>query len=200
MFKQHQKEIAQYAMCGPDQTARVITFVYLTIQQPINTIPEAMRDVLRQGSESRYLWGFKLGAYEWLEEHREEVYRILMDTRSAHADPRASEIATLSYLATLPGLGLVKAGFVNQLVFGQTGCIDTHNVNRFGVNPRFLRADMFKRATATTRRAKAEDYVDMCIGLGGAEKLWDGWCEYVAAKQGTTSHKISELHVDSVLQ
>jgi hypothetical protein len=139
MFQRDQKEISDYAIEGPDQMARVITFVYLTIQQSITTCEAAMKDVDREGVKSKYLWGFKLGAYEWLHENKNDVYRVARSLYNGYADHAVAEIETLQFFASLPGLGLVKGGFVNQLVFGQTGCMDTHNAIIFELPPRAFR-------------------------------------------------------------
>lgn len=198
MFRTHQKEISQYAQSGPDQMARVITFVYLTIQQSILTLPEQMRSVDREGTESRFLWGFKLGAYEWLSENKESVYRSVMDTWRGHADPAVAERETLSVFASMPGLGLVKGGFCNQLIFGTTGCIDSHNMKRFGIPESAFHASRFKRAGAKTRQRLLREYADTCADFGGAEGLWDDWCELVGQKYGKTAHEISALHLEAI--
>jgi len=198
MFQRDQSEISQYAMTGPDQMARVITFVYLTIQQSITTIEEAMRDVDRAGTESKYLWGFKLGAYEWLQESKDEVYRVACNLHAGFADPRVAEIETLKFLASLPGLGLVKGGFVNQLVFGQTGCMDTHNSNIFEIDPYRFKASRYKGASMKRKALMAMDYANLCEDQGGAEFLWDNWCRYVGERNGYSADAISAMHVKSL--
>lgn len=198
MFKRDQSEISQYAMTGPDQMARVITFVYLTIQQSITTIEEAMKDVDRAGPESKYLWGFKLGAYEWLQESKEEVYTVARNLHTGFADPAVAELETLKFFASLPGLGLVKGGFVNQLVFGQTGCMDTHNSNIFEIDPYRFKASRYKEASMKRKAIMAMDYAALCEDQGGAEFLWDNWCKYVGERNGYSADAISAMHVKSL--
>lgn len=198
MFKRDQSEISQYALCGPDQMSRVITFVYLTIQQSITTIEEAMRSVDREGVESRYLWGFKLGAYEWLQEHKQEVYDTSCILWRAHADPKLSELETLKYFASLPGLGLVKGGFVNQLVFGETGCIDGHNSVIFEVDPYRFKASRYKKASMKRKAVMAIDYAHVCSDAGGPEFLWNNWCSFVAERNGYNADAISAMHTKAL--
>jgi len=198
MFHRDQKEISDYAMVGPDQMARVITFVYLTIQQAITTCEAAMKDVDREGVESKYLWGFKLGAYEWLHENKDNVYRVACDLHGGYADPVVAEIETLKFFASLPGLGLVKGGFVNQLVFGQTGCMDTHNAIIFELPPRAFRADLYKQASMKRKAVMAADYAALCEDQGGPEFLWDNWCGYVGGRNGYSADAISEMHTKAI--
>ncbi|WFG40869.1 hypothetical protein ParaKuw1_00036 [Paracoccus phage ParKuw1] len=194
MFQRDQKEISDYAMTGPDQMARVITFVYLTIQQSITTCEDMMRDVDRQGVESRHLWGFKIGAYEWLHEHKQEVYDMARLLHDGYADPAVAEIETLKFFASLPGLGLVKGGFVNQLIFGQTGCMDTHNSVIFEIDPYRFKASRYKSASMKRKAIMVMDYANICWDQGGPEFLWDNWCSYVAERNGYTADAISAMH------
>ena len=184
MFQRDQKEISEYAMTGPDQMARVITFVYLTIQQSITTCEAMMQDVDRHGVESKHLWGFKLGAYEWL--------------HSGFADPVVAELETLKFFASLPGLGLVKGGFVNQLVFGQTGCMDTHNSVIFEVDLYRFKASRYKTASLKRKAIMAMDYAALCEDQGGAEFLWDNWCRYVGERNGHSADAISAMHTKAL--
>lgn len=198
MFQRDQKEISEYAMTGPDQMARVITFVYLTIKQPITTCETMMKDVDRLGVESKHLWGFKLGAYEWLQENKDDVYRVSRNLHSGFADPDVAEIETLKFFASLPGLGLVKGGFVNQLVFGQTGCMDTHNSIIFEVDPYRFKASRYKTASLKRKAIMAMDYAHICEDQGGAEFLWDNWCRYVGERNGYSADAISAMHTKAL--
>lgn len=199
MYRRDQTEISKYALCGPDQMARVVTFVYLTIQQSITTLQQAMQDVDRHGVESKFLWGFKLGAYEWLQENKQDVYRNSLKLWYGHACPVDAEVETLQYFASLPGLGLVKGGFCNQLIFGTTGCIDTHNCNIFEVNPRMFRACDFKVASPKQKAKKARRYAEVCYDVGGSEFLWDNWCSYVAERNGRAADEISAIHTKAIV-
>jgi hypothetical protein len=182
--------------------AKVITFVYLTIQQSITTVEASMRDVMRHGNKSKFLWGFKLEAYEWLQANKQAVYDNAMNLRNGFADPEVSALETLQYFASLPGLGLVKGGFANQLIFGETGCIDTHNLALFEVNPNRFRASAYKNVSARLQAVKARDYADFCNDVGGPEFLWDNWCRFVSERNNGSwsAHEISAMHVTAILK
>lgn len=199
MFATHQKEISAYAQTGPDQMARVVTFVYLTVQQSIFDMPDFMKDVDMHGTESPYLWGFKIGAYEWLQKNKGMLYDVAMHTYRGHADPDTAELELIQMWAGLPGLGLVKGGFCNQLIFGLTGCIDTHNIEMYKTDPREFTASRFKRARARKRVELATAYKRQCAALGGPEMLWDNWCEYVAERNKTGAERVSALHTEAIL-
>jgi hypothetical protein len=121
-----------------------------------------------------------------------------------HPNPEHAAHELLNYFASLPGLGLVKGGFLAQLVFGLVGCIDTHNLTRFNVRPYDVAARAFKSAkTSATRNRKIEVYLDICAKLGGCAALWDGWCEYVYARNRgdyyTSAQQVSQMHVDAIV-
>lgn len=202
MFDKHQSKIAAYAKQGPDEFGRVITFVYATIQQSLDTVPGAMKSIDREGIESRYLWGFKRDAFEWLQSNKAAVYNDAMEL-SCIPDPAIAERELLAMFGELPGLGLVKGGFAAQLAFGLGGCIDGHNVRRFEVLegrkslPIFMKAWHYKKA----RPAKKAEYVSAYQALlqraGGCEALWDDWCIYLRSRSPAkyeSADYVSELH------
>ena len=108
----------------------------------------------------------------------------------------------LMYFAGLPGLGLVKGGFVAQLCFGVAGCLDTHNITIHGLQPSTFAAHRFKGArTEKTKRKLVAHYVELCRALGGAGKLWDNWCQYVADKRPgiyNDADHVSKLHCEAI--
>ena len=202
MFDNHQKRIAAYAKRGPDEFARTMTFVYATIQQSLDTVPGAMKDIDREGIESKFLWGFKREAYEWLQANKLAVYNDAMELSFTADDDRA-ERELLQYFGALPGLGLVKAGFVLQLAFGLGGCIDGHNVRRFGVLegrkalPIYMRAWHYKKASPIKRAEYVTAYQSLLKRAGGCEALWDDWCIYLRSRAPAKYHSadyVSELH------
>jgi hypothetical protein len=198
MFERDQSEIADYAQDGPDQMARVVTFVYLTIQQSILIVPEAMRSVDREGIESRFLWGFKAHAYEWLEDNKGKLYDDAMNAWCSVGDPHWRDAEVLGVFANCPGMGLVKGGFAAQLIFGRVGCLDTHNAVRLGIDPYRFKSSRFKALKPRSRSVMAEDYLMACKGAGGPEFLWNDWCNYVGERNGLSGDKISKLHTQAL--
>jgi len=181
MFNKHQPIIAKHAMGSPKGLASVYRFVLATIQQPLYMTPEICKSFAREGPESRFAFGFKADALHWLIEREGELYDNVVNLWSIPSDPESAARDVLAYLALCPGLGPVKAGFLCQLALGRIGCLDTHNITRYGLTPSAFKAARFKNAkTPKTRSRMIESYADTCLALGGAEGLWDSWCEYVA--------------------
>jgi len=201
MFDEHQTKIGRYARQGPDEMARVYTFVLATIQQSLWMTPDIMQSIDREGIESRYLWGFKYDAYEYLVDNQRQIYDNAMDIYSGYASPEVQEQELLYYFASLPGLGIVKAGFMVQLCFGMAGCIDTHNLSMYGICPNKFKASRFKAAKDKTKRLIMLQYLTVIDSEGGCGSFWDRWCEYVAKRSPeryTGPYAVSELHVTAI--
>ena len=201
MFDTHQAEIGAYAQHSPENMARVLKFVILTIRQPLYRVPadmELIHDPHAPEEElAGVLFGHKAAAIAWIEADHEGVYQDLM---AYHLTDDYT--AALAYLAAKPGLGYVKAGFVLQLCFGVVGCLDTHNLARFGIPDSAFAASKAKAKKHVTRMGHAERYVLTCQELGGCAYLWDSWCEFVASKYPDTYHDaehVSALHVEAIM-
>jgi hypothetical protein len=201
MFETHQAKIGAYAQRSPENMARVLTFVVLTIRQPLHRVPADMETVYNSTDHdeiSGILFGHKAAAWASIDARRDETYRDLMvmwEDGTPHAD-------MLAYLAKRPGLGLVKAGFALQLIFGIVGCLDTHNLTRYGIPENRFNASKGKAKRYETRLGHAQTYVETCEALGGCQSLWDTWCTYVATNQPDTyrdPEHVSELHCDAIL-
>jgi hypothetical protein len=99
-------------------------------------------------------------------------------------------------------LGLVKGGFVVQLCFGLSGCIDTHNLNMACIKPSRVSAARFKKAKSwRTKDNIAREYQEYIQEFGGTETLWDSWCDYVAKqrpKRFASGFEVSQLHCDAI--
>jgi hypothetical protein len=202
MFAEDQPRIATWAYKSASNMADVLTFVLLTIQQPIASVPAAMADVRKHRGASKYLWGMKGIGFRHVQDNATSIYDAALDYGShADRDRRADEL--LALFAMLPGFGLVKGGFAAQLLFGEVGCIDTHNVARFGIRrAAWFRADKYKSVSLKTRIAYRRTYLNFTIRQGGAAALWDGWCNYVAEKYPSiyeSGNYVSKLHCAALL-
>lgn len=197
MFETHQPIIGEYARASAANMARVYKFVLATIQQPLNMTPDIVADFEREGAASRYAFGVKADALRWIDDNAERVHGLAMLLWDSVADPDIAERELIGYFASLPGLGIVKGGFLAQLCFGVGGCLDMHNVARFGLNASRFNASRFKRAkTPRTRCAIVSEYCETLAACGGSALLWDEWCAYVAErdKAYTNAFAVSELH------
>lgn len=188
MFAEHQPAIAAHAR-DPDGFRRIVRFVLLTIQEPLSRAPAFMLRI--ETGDSAPLWGFKGTADKWWEHHYVTAHAICQ----TYADMRDTD-GLVAYLSQCPGLGLAKGGFVAQLCWGLSGCLDSHNVKRYGINPNTVAARKVKRFT--TARARASEYNAACDTLGGTRALWDSWCTYVADSggygEGLSADAVSALH------
>jgi hypothetical protein len=202
MFDTHQKTIGEFARANPENMFRVITFVHATVQQSLNTVPAIMRDTKQRGAKSIHLWGWKRGAFEFFETNRADVYRQAMAIYDNYPDPDTAAHELLKYFAALPGLGMVKGGFVIQLCFGLSGCIDRHNLARFSIPEAQFAAGRFKGAkTNATRNKLVANYHATVARCGGTAALWNDWCDYVAAKNTAiyaNGEAVSALHVSAI--
>jgi len=103
------------------------------------------------------------------------------------------DVDLLSALIQIPGVAPVKAGFMAQLIFGRSGCLDTHNIDIYSkawpdlakdlnaadwgksgakggeINKKTLEG--LKKYTATIEKFKQR-------GIGTKE-LWDVWVDFV---------------------
>lgn len=86
---------------------------------------------------------------------------------------------------TLSGMGMVKAAFCTQLLFGELGCIDTHNARELGVK------------MPTGKSLKGRDlYLKLQSGKT-SEQWWCDWCDFLAAKYPHLfehGEQVSNLH------
>ena len=198
MYNTHQGAISHYARSHPDSFARVLQFAILTVRQPLLNVPVDTETAQQGGYEALgVLFGWKFQAYVDAWDTREAIYADCqgLARQYRHDDMQASR-AIITRLCECWGFGPAKAGFVAQLVYGLAGCIDTHNIKRFGLAPRAF-DNYCQLKTAKARARKIAKYVDTCYALGGPETLWDTWCEYVAANQGASyenAEHVSALH------
>lgn len=142
--------------------------VILSIQQPWYSVPAQFADVQAVGSASRFLWGNKRKAWAFLMEHGE---RLASSIGGNH------EEAILTLLA-VPGLGIVKASFLLQMLTGEGACLDLHNLDRLG-----LSRDAFKTPKTLkveTVRARIATYCATWRAHGTSRHWWDSWCAHVA--------------------
>jgi len=166
---------------------RAVTFVILSIRQPIENVPAMLADVDETRAESIYLLGHKRAAYRYIELHGRELWARVRDL----TDPEAVILELLS----VPGLGIVKAGFLAQLMGLDVACLDSRNVAREGRKPREYRTDG-KGAECRAIRRKVSRYVAETGGR--AREYWNAWCEDVAQTRNNTAQTISEIHLTIV--
>ncbi len=181
MFASDQPKISAYARASAENMARVYQFVVLTVQTPLARVVNGDIDLAAEGGPDAMgvLYGWKLNAYATAWADREEIYHNLEDMWCHRESDRSAADRMLVYLSSFPGLGFAKAGFVLQLAYGVSGCLDTHNLTRFGIPANYYSKRHFNKKPQS-RLVWARRYNDHIEQLGGTAKLWDTWCEYVA--------------------
>ena len=193
MFVDDQMEIETWAARSPQNTLDVGTFVLLTIRQQFSGVGRMLERV--RAGEVAPLWGFKLDGYRYLKVHKKYLHERVRDCRRGKI---WVEDLLRDYLA-VPGLGLVKAGFAVQLLTGEAGCFDMHNIDRFGLQAADFTIPSRVDPDAQLREINTavDWYVQLCEDYGGSEMLWDGWCHWVADQYRTwdSGENVSRAHV-----
>lgn len=181
MFATHQPLLARAAQ---DDLRAFINVAAFAIISARSLFPRAVEDAAkwssgqRKGLQSIFAW--KHLALDYLEEQAEARQKAVFD---AYTGKPTEALAIM--LREWHGYGLVKGGFVLQMMTGQVGCIDTRNLDYFELDARTVRSPSSPSSRQALKHAKA--YVTLCDNLGGSEKLWNVWCEYLA--ETTTVHE-----------
>ena len=188
-----------------------IMFVVLSVKTPFSSMDMQMRDYREKGRDSKYIWGWKKDTYDYLQKNSEELYYQLMylskkrwssGTGAHMRDRTIRDRKMMLVLTNVPGLGLAKAGFVMQMMFGRVGCIDVHNLRRLRtVSVKDLQ--FTKMATDETKMKKIENYVDICKHNNSTKRLWDQWCEQLTQKKCnkskfSTGWDVSVFHLSAL--
>lgn len=143
----------------------------------------------------RSVFGAKWRALTTIERDAADLWERCEEAFEALDDEDAENVI-LDTLCEVPGLGPAKAGFVCQMVYGLSGCIDGHNLERFGLRERTFRYE--KYWSARYRRTIVRSYNAFCRKVGGTKKLWDDWCAYVHKLDPVnypSPEYVSELHL-----
>ena len=191
-FKTVNPKINEHCQQSADNNADMVMMVVLSIQQPWHAVGVQMRDDKALGAESRFVWGNKRKTFDWLQEHKEALYRDAMDSKTD------SEL--MQAFLQVPGLGLAKAGFCCQLFAGRVGCIDVHNLRRLNIAPSVLTMD--KKTKPETQRKKIDAYISACKSRR-TSWLWDSWCKLIAKKdpkRWVDGEHVSAVHYDYLVQ
>lgn len=187
MYANHVPTICAAMRDNPDTFARGATFVVLTIRQMITIVPDQMAELDKVGDGAVALFGFKRQAYRYIQAHKAELWRDMLATDDA--------AEAIRVMCRVPGLAIVKAAFVAQLMGFDVACLDTRNVIREALNPNEYQLHGRKRGALF--QAKVAQYV--AETRGRAHELWDTWCADVANVYGQTAEAISKIHLDCIV-
>jgi len=195
MYKRDNKKIAQFILKDADNTVIGITFVLGTIQNALSNVGKFMDGVANGGADSISMT-MKRNGYLYAVEHKHVLHEALK-AAVKHNDP----VGAIDVLTNVPNLGIVKSAFVAQLVGLDVACLDSHNLDRLGLNRAALK--FAKTVKPETKLKKIQDYVHLTQVTGGTEYWWDTWCNYVAGNRGnkklTTGDMVSKYHADCII-
>ena len=195
MYKRDNKKIAQFILKDADNTVIGITFVLGTIQNALSNVGKFMDGVANGGADSISMT-MKRNGYLYAVKHKHVLHEALK-AAVKHNDP----VGAIDVLTNVPNLGIVKAAFVAQLVGLDVACLDSHNLDRLGLNRAALK--FAKTVKPETKLKKIQDYVHLTQVTGGTEYWWDTWCNYVAGNRGnkklTTGDMVSKYHADCII-
>ena len=193
MFTTHQKAIGRWGRKSPDNTSWIIAMVLLSIQQQWDLVGNQLIDLKENGLDCKYLFGSKRLGWDYVVANKKEIHEAIYSRKLPMAEK-------LMVLASIPNIDLIKAGFVLQLCIGKVGCLDVHNLRRFGLKPQAFKTYGLKYDTAL---GKAKLYIKVCEDLGGCEYLWNSWCDLLADKYPNkykNGQHVSRLHKDYVMK
>jgi hypothetical protein len=196
MFQIHQKRISDYGRQNPENMARVLKFVIVTIRNRLFNCPADMA-TLDSGGETAdeinaVLYGFKLDSIQQIDAEADSLYWQAEEIVYHATSEREAAAGLLNLFTSIHGFGLAKAGFACQLLYGVSACLDSHNIARFGIPWAHMKSSTFKNCKKNATRQKWIqrycDYVEQC---GGTESLWDSWCDFVYNRPDETGFKMN---------
>ncbi len=198
MYKRDCAAIQYHAQSHAEGLLDVIAFTLCTIQTPLKRCLDQVQDIRAVGAASVALWGAKREGYEYATANLSQLYADMSDAMA-----RGDDVKAMLTMLQVPCLGLVKAGFVCQMFGFDIACLDTHNLKALGMAAKDVKLDA--KLSLDKRVAKVQSYITLTRAKGGAEKFWNEWCHYVAAKGGLnkgldTGDVVSAYHVKCVVR
>ena len=193
MYDTHGKIIAGYASESPLHLLTVAKFVHATINMQFQHVPGILRNSIARNNANMSK-NAKLGLAQWYEQ-RHAIYGVVYGA--------SADVDKLMAVASMHGLGIVKAGFLLQLALHEPrqryACLDRRNIAFFGLDEEKFKA---QPRNLIKRRALIEEYLQLCGYLGGSVGLWNLWCTKMSHDRPQyfpTAESVSALHVTCIL-
>ena len=202
MYQRDCTEIVQHALQSPDGLYDVIEFTLCTINMPLSRVIEQRKSIKLHGIMSKWVSSTKAQGITYAQEHKVELHTLMLNIReTAGCDTIDGAQAVVDLFMRIPSIGMVKAGFIGQMLGFQVACLDRHNVRALGLSESALSIN--KKASQEVRLKKIREYVKLCRRKG-SEYWWDTWCNFVADRGGMnkslpTGDAVSRYHVDAVV-
>lgn len=178
---------------------RGVMFAVLSIRQKITLIPDQMGALFdpTEDNNENPLFGHKWQAWEYISNNSKcaALWSKIKEQTSPYSGypSRARTRIALLALLEVPGLGIVKAAFVLQLMGFDIACLDGRNAARLGWSDRTFETSAAIKSRPATLLKLVDKYLDNFYGQ--AAEFWNAWCEDVAAAYGRTPQEISSLHL-----
>ena len=198
MYQKHAKEIQTMAQQSADHFVNTILVVALSIQQGWDQVGNMVEDININGDKSKFLWGFKINTYRYLQSHKHFLFGQFMAVMNSTKSNHDKSISLMKIFLQIDGLGLAKAGFCCQLTAGLVGCIDVHNIKIYDIKTNDLTLSK-KVKSQSLKLKKIDKYITICHNIG-TENLWNTWCTYLSTKNKfwKDADHVSQVHVDYV--
>lgn len=199
MYARDCHAIAQHACASPAGLLDVIEFTLCTIQMGFSTVKLQRRDIAINGASSAFLFGSKRVGWTYSRDNAAALWGEAMAIRDRGLDNVDAVTDAVLHFMQIPGLGMVKASFVAQMLGFNVACLDTHNLRRLGLPQSAMKISATLKPASMRR--KVEAYVALCQ-QDGAAYWWDTWCNYVAGNKANklldTGDVVSKYHYDAV--
>lgn len=185
MYQDHVPQISAAMRDNPEAFIRGCLFAIVSIRMPITRVPRMLGEIDREGEFAPALFGHKHDAYQYLMNYGSRLWETC---RSAPTRD------VMGALVQVPGLGIVKSGFIAQMLGHDIGCLDSRNEWRLGLKPRRFDSNGFKGKATKAFQRKLDAY--MGETLGRAQELWDDWCTDAGLTYDMTAQEISAIHLE----
>jgi hypothetical protein len=168
---------------------RGFMFAICSIRQATINVPDQLAVLFDGAEDENPLFGSKFAAWAYISDEA-KASQLWRDVLACDTQRRKGAVEAISNLLRVPGLGIVKAAFIAQLMGFNVACLDARNIAREKRNPRAFRTD---GKSPEALRPKVIAYVQETWGK--AARYWDAWCNDVAAAYDPTPQQISDLHL-----
>jgi len=199
MYARDCNAIASHAIASPNGLFDVIEFTLCTIQMGLSTVKLQRRDIAAKGEASAFLFGSKRDGWRYARDNIVSLWGEAIALRECGTSDVETVTDAVLLFMRVPGLGMVKASFVAQMLGFNVACLDTHNLRRLGLPASAMKVSATLKPD--TMRRKVSAYVALCQ-QDGAEYWWDTWCNYVAGNKSNrlldTGDVVSKYHWDAV--
>ena len=203
MYDTHAMEISEHALKTPEGLTSVIRFTLCTIQQSLYSCENQIADIEKHGFKSRFLKNkTKAKGLKYAIDNQTKLFWDIQELKKKSLNEIDTVSKAVRLFNEIPGIGMVKASFICQMLGFNVACLDVHNLNRLGLDVKDV--TLPKSLTDKTKLKKIKAYVHL-TQKQGTVYWWNSWCDYVADKGGAnkllpTGEDVSAFHVGCVIR